>query len=143
MNSDTQLAVSLHILTLLAYGGGERMTSEFMASSVNTNPVVIRRTLGKLRRAGFVRSRSGKQGGWELTRKPEEITLREVMAAVRTSPVLALRRESPNPACPVGANLRDVLLEYYARAEDALLASLGEATIADLAGRISAAVNRG
>jgi DNA-binding IscR family transcriptional regulator len=38
-------AVATHVLTLLASGEGEAMTSEFIVRSVNTNPVAVRRIL--------------------------------------------------------------------------------------------------
>ena len=50
----SKLTVGVHILTLLASSPGEPLTSEYIAGSVNTNPVVIRRLLGLLREAGVV-----------------------------------------------------------------------------------------
>ncbi|HEU0122373.1 MAG TPA: Rrf2 family transcriptional regulator [Bryobacteraceae bacterium] len=136
MNADTQLTVGIHILCLLASQPGERITSEWIAGSVNTNPVVVRRTLGKLRRAGLVRSANGKGGGWELLRPPESISLRELFALLRTAPVLAMHRDAPNPQCPIGAGIQRALPGYYRQAEEALASSLGTVTIADVLGSV-------
>ena len=60
-------AVAVHLLTLLAmFEGGEPLPSGYMADSVNTNAVVVRRILGALREAGLVRSQEGSGGGWYL-----------------------------------------------------------------------------
>jgi hypothetical protein len=56
MNVSTRFTIALHILTLLASSQGEALTSEYIAGSVNTNPVVVRRLLGLLRKQGFVSS---------------------------------------------------------------------------------------
>ncbi|MBI2688054.1 MAG: Rrf2 family transcriptional regulator [Acidobacteria bacterium] len=143
MNQDTQLAISIHILCLLALSEGERTTSERIAGSVNTNPVVIRRTLGRLRRAGFVHSQNGIGGGWTLARPAKEITLRALMDVIRTSPLLAMRREAPNPDCLVGSQIRPVLTGYYEKAEAALLERLGESTVADVVRDIVRAARKG
>ncbi len=132
MNSNTQLTVGIHILCLLAWGDGQRMTSEFIAGSVNTNPVVIRRQLSRLRRAGFVRSRNGAGGGWELVRPADQITLRDVFNATGPTPLVSLHRGDPNPECPVGASIQRILGVHYKRAEDAYAKSLEKTTIADL-----------
>ena len=56
----------------------------------NTNPVIIRRCLGDLRRAGLVSVRHGAGAGWGLARAPEEITLLEVHDAVGQEPPFGL-----------------------------------------------------
>ena len=71
---NSKLTVGIHILTLLASSPGEAQTSEYIAGSVNTNPVVIRRLLGLLREAGIVESQGGHGGGWRLQRPAERIT---------------------------------------------------------------------
>ena len=56
MNTNQQFAVSVHILTVLAASSGQVVTSEYIAESVDTNPVVIRRVMGHLREHGLVES---------------------------------------------------------------------------------------
>ena len=56
--------------------------SEMIAESVNTNPVVIRRILSKLRDADLVDSKSGPNGGSEIARHPSKIKLSEIYEAV-------------------------------------------------------------
>jgi DNA-binding IscR family transcriptional regulator len=144
LNQDTQLTVAIHILCLLASSTDadphHRLTSEVIAGSVNTNPVVIRRSLGKLRRAGMVTSQGGSKGGWELVRPASAINLRQVFEAVRTTPLLlALHRNSPNPKCEVGAGVTRALTDIYQQADIALVKNLERITIADVLAAIRSA----
>ncbi|HEX8852924.1 MAG TPA: Rrf2 family transcriptional regulator, partial [Pyrinomonadaceae bacterium] len=82
MSANSRFAVAVHALTLLAWAGEEPVKSEYLACSVNTNPVVIRRILCALARAGLVTSQTGASGGSRLARPAAEITLREVYRAV-------------------------------------------------------------
>ena len=74
----SKLSVGIHILTIFALKPGEPLTSEFIACSVNTNPVVIRRLLGSLRAAGIVESRAGVGGGWSLLVDPKPVSTARV-----------------------------------------------------------------
>src|SRR5690348_7489088 len=113
MANNSQFAVAIHILTMLAREKDASMTSEHMGGSVNTNPVFIRRILGMLGRAGLVVSQSGVGGGWRLLRAPEKITLLDVYRAVDEGHLLAHSHSEPNPACLVGRNIQRTLNHYF------------------------------
>src|SRR5580700_3961626 len=67
MAANSRLTIAVHALAWLALaqrGGRQQLTSDQVAASVNTNPVIIRRSLGELRRAGLVSVRRGANPGW-------------------------------------------------------------------------------
>jgi len=132
MNVSTRFTIALHILTLLASSRGEALTSEYIAGSVNTNPVVVRRLLGLLRKRGIVSSQPGTGGGWQLTRDPESITLLDVRCAVNEGSPFAMHSQPPNPACPVGRNIQASLAGVYRQAEQAMEAELARTTVGKL-----------
>ena len=134
MASSVKFAVGVHILVLLAARGETPSTSAFIASSVNTNPVVVRRLLGRLRQAGLVRITPGPLGGAILRRPASGITLRQVYDALETQPVIALH-EGPNPACPVGRHIGEVLAGVTAAAEEAVHAELAALTLEEIVRR--------
>jgi DNA-binding IscR family transcriptional regulator len=134
MNS--RFSTAVHILTLLASSPEERMTSEFIALSVGTNPVVIRRQLALLREAKLVDSKGARGGGWELTRDPAKITLRQVREALGEEAGFRMHRNEPHPKCVVGQNVRAVLEDVYEDAERAVMKSLERWTVADLLNRV-------
>ncbi len=141
MITNLRFPVALHILTLLAADGTKPLTSEEIASSVNTNPVVIRRVMAFLRANGLVESRPGVNGGWRLTEPAASITLRKVFESVQEDELLTMHAH-PNPRCPIGGHIRDSLHEVFAEAEKALRASLSKQTIADVLEDVRARAGR-
>ncbi len=139
MAFSTRFSVAVHVLTLLACSEEELLTSAFMAGSVGTNEVVVRRLLGPLRDAGLVESRLGSGGGWALALKPEEIRLDRVWRAVEEGTELLARHERPNPACLVGRNIQRALDGVSCDAARAFEATLASHTVASvLAGVLEA-----
>jgi DNA-binding IscR family transcriptional regulator len=122
-------------MVLLALDG-QAQSSALLAGSVDTNPVVIRRLLGLLHRAGLVRGRTGPGGGFTLARPASSITLADVFRAVEVGGA-APARHRPNAACPVGGAVPDELRRIGERAERAFLASLAGETLAGTARRVS------
>ena len=134
MNS--RFSAAVHALTLLASMPGERLSSEMIAGSIGTNPVVVRRQLSLLREAGLFTSKGARGGGWELTRDPKRITLRQVREALGAEASFRMHRNEPNPNCVVGLHVRDVLEDVYADADAALMQRLDKWTVASLLDRV-------
>lgn len=134
MNTDTRLAVAAHILALLSFVGKEYRTSDLLARSVNTNPVVVRRLTSQLKKAGLVDVRRG-QGGSTLNRKPETITLLDVYKAVvaKTDICPFHMHQQPNCNCYIGRNIHDALAVPLEKVNQAMQTSLATTTIADIA----------
>ena len=130
MAESCRFAFAVHILAVLAQRG-RGVTSDVLAGSVNTNPVVVRRILSSLRRAGLVCCVKGAGGGATLCRAPESIGLDEIYRAIEPQRSLAGKRHHPNLRCPVGRQIKRVLEDVYASAQCALEASLAEKTLAD------------
>ncbi len=138
---NAKLTVGIHMLTLLALAGATALRSDTIARSVNTNPVVIRRLLALLRRAGFVQSASGPGGGWRLKCAPGEIRLSDVRLAIEENrAVFPLHNSEPNAACPVGGNIQDILVDIYEDAVRAMDRQLALVTIGDVLASIRARV---
>jgi Rrf2 family protein len=131
MNTSSRFAVAVHVLSLLATTPGP-VSSVHIAGSVNTNPVLIRRILGQLGRAGFTQSFRGATGGTLLARTPAEINLLDVYRAVEEPGVLGLHRSDPNPDCEVGRNITRVLGGVFDRAQDAVERVIESMTLHDI-----------
>lgn len=130
MNTNQRFAISVHALTLLA-ASEKPLTSAAIASSVDTNPVVIRRTMASLREHGLVDSKSGAHGGWHLLRKPKQIALCDVYRSLGEEDVLAIHSH-PNKHCPIGGKITVPLKNIFKEAQTALEKSLGNHTVADI-----------
>jgi Rrf2 family protein len=109
MAANSQFSMAVHVLSMLARSKDENLKSDFLACSVNTNAVVIRRLLGALNQAKLVISQTGANGGSRLARPPNEIDLSEIYKAVNCGEVFALHARAPSKDCPVGKNIEAVL----------------------------------
>jgi DNA-binding IscR family transcriptional regulator len=108
------------------------VTSEILAKAMQTNPVVIRRTMAGLRDHGYVRSEKGHGGGWSLDCDLSKVTLRDIYSALGSPPLLALRHRTEEPGCLVETAVNGALETSFQEAEALLLARLGEVTLATL-----------
>jgi Rrf2 family protein len=137
MNASSRFVVATHILAGLhcakQVSGIDSVTSDFIAESVNTNPVVIRRLLGQLKKAGLVVSHAGSKGGFSLAKPTSRITLLEVYRATEEGSLFHFHYSEPNPDCPVGCTIQESLTSVCDEAEAALENVLSKRTISSLA----------
>ena len=136
MQFSFRMPVAVHIMLCIAkFDGVFKTTSTFLASSVNVNPVIIRKTLGQLKAAGLVEVAAG-VGGAKLTKAPQNITLQDVFQAVEEDEDLFHIQDNPNPQCPVGRNIHQVLGSRLSMVKDHMLNDFAKITLADLLGDI-------
>ena len=115
MNTSSKFVVATHVLTGLAgkreyFCEGTTTSSKMLAESVNTNPVVIRRILAMLNKAGLIISKPGSNGGALLSRNPNKITLDEIYRAVNENEGLFHSHyRAPSSVCPIGANIQTAM----------------------------------
>lgn len=128
----SRVAVAVHVLAYLAWRREEAVTSERIASSVNTNPVVVRRIVGALRNAGIVNVQPGVGGGAQLAREPDRITMLDVYRAVEEKEDLFAVHADPCRNCDIGSNIREVLQGVFCHAHQAMQNVLADVTIADV-----------
>jgi DNA-binding IscR family transcriptional regulator len=111
----------------------KKVTSDFIAGSVNTNPVVIRKIMGLLREAGLIDVAAG-TGGIALTRSPGKISLLDIYRAADTVKEGELFKihEDTAPRCPVGGSIAELLGGYFESAQEAMEAELARSSLQDL-----------
>tara|TARA_R110000787_G_scaffold1820_1_gene7740 strand:- start:1985 stop:2455 length:471 start_codon:yes stop_codon:yes gene_type:complete len=135
MSDSQRFPVAAHVLAYLAhkdaFAPGQAIASAVLASSVPTNPVVVRRVTALLARAGLIATRPGASGGAWLLHRPEDIALDSVLHAVHGCAHLG----SP-PAgargCPVGEHIPRQVGKALVAANTAAAEALSRITIADL-----------
>ena len=134
MQISSRFTVALHIFACIEYFGDEcKVTSDFLAASINTNPVIIRRILGQLSKAGLIKVARG-TGGIEITRPVKDITFLDVYKAVEPieDGVLFHFHENPNPDCPVGRNIHALLDGKLCSIQDAMEDRMKGYTLEDI-----------
>jgi len=134
--------MAVHVLAVLAYKDGDRVTSAFLAGSVNTNPVIVRRLLLALQRARLVETCKGAGAGSRLTRSARRINLGEVYRAVEGPEPFGKPARQPNSDCPVGHCIRDTLQKVFLSAEAALERDLEKTTLGDVMDAVRACAGK-
>ena len=131
MNRDSRLSVALHVLLHMRELDGP-VTSETLGSMMDTNPVVIRRTLGGLRDAGIVAAEKGHGGGWTLAADLRALTLADVYASLGTSSLFGIGLRDDAPRCPLERQVNRAVGDALAEAEARLMERFRSVNVADL-----------
>jgi len=131
MKRNSRLSLALHTLGHMASAPERMQTSANIAAHAGTNPVVVRRVLGKLREAGLLESEKGHAGGWRLARAPSEITLADVYLALDES-LIASPTADDAPKCSVEHVLQKKVASVMHDIEQSLITRLAATTIAEV-----------
>ncbi len=134
MQISSRFTVALHIFTAVdVFKDDYKVTSDFLAKSIGTNPVIIRKLLSQLKNAGLIKVARG-TGGIELTRDLSDISFYDVYQAIEPVENGNLFRfhDSPNPQCPVGRNIHALLDDKLADIQNAMEERMKKYTLVDL-----------
>ncbi|MDD6382346.1 Rrf2 family transcriptional regulator [Mitsuokella sp.] len=134
MQISTKFTIAIHVLTAVRYFSQDyKITSDFLAGSIGSNPVIIRNIMSQLREAGLIVVKRG-PGGITIDRPLAEITFLDVYKAVETNSDGNLFRfhENPNPACPVGRNIHQALDKSLREIQQHFEEDLRHYTLADV-----------
>jgi DNA-binding IscR family transcriptional regulator len=129
MQVSTKFTIAVHLIAAAKFFEGQyKVTSQFLAGSIGSNPVIVRNIMSQLQQAGIIDVKRG-TGGITISRPLSEITFLDIYNAVETGSGSDLFRfhEKPNPQCPVGKNIH--------RALDGQLEEIQSDFEKDLAGR--------
>lgn len=135
MQVPSRFTIAIHMLVIVALEGKEnKITSDFLASSVGVNPVIIRKTLSQLKKAELVTVARG-TGGAEIIKNLENISLLDIYQAVeclgKTGQLFSFH-DNPNPNCPIGSNIHGVLDQKLDKIQMAMEQELGQTSLAQL-----------
>ena len=132
MQISSRFTIATHMLIVLALEGKKRkLTSDILAGSVGVNPVIIRKTLSQLKNAGMITVARG-TGGAEIAKDLKDISLLDVYSAVEClgkSGQLFSFHDKPNPDCPIGKNIHNVLDDRLAAIQSAMEAELAQTSL--------------
>ncbi|HBA69420.1 MAG TPA: transcriptional regulator [Lachnospiraceae bacterium] len=135
MQISSRFTIAIHIFSCMETFGKEyKITSDFLASSINVNPVIIRKILSQLKNAGLIEVARG-TGGTTAARPIDQITFYDVYLAVDLleEGELFHFHDNPNPNCPVGRNIHAVLDDKLEHIQEAMENEMKRYTIADVA----------
>src|SRR5262249_7628831 len=131
LRRDSRLSGILHVLLHMAQHSGP-LTSETLARTMDTNPVVVRRVMAGLRGRGRGRSDQGAGGGWSVCCDLEKVTLRDIYDALDSPEILAIGNRSEASECLVEQAVNAALGKAFDEAETLLITRFGEVVLANL-----------
>ena len=134
MQISSRFTIAIHIFACIeTFKEDYKITSDFLSSSINVNPVIIRKLLSQLKSAGLIEVARG-TGGTAITRPIDEITFYDVYKAVDLleDGELFHFHENPNPNCPVGKNIHTALDDKLLKIQEAMENEMKKYTIADV-----------
>ena len=134
MQISSRFTIAIHIFSCIdTFEDEHKITSDFLASSIQVNPVIIRKLLGQLKDAELITVQRG-SGGASLARPAEEISLLDVFNAVESldNSKLFHFHENPNPQCPVGRSIHPVLDGRLDQIQKAMEREMQSITLADI-----------
>lgn len=134
MQIPSRFTIAIHIFSCIhTFEKEYKITSEFLAGSINVNPVIIRKLLSQLKAAGLVNVQRG-SGGAYIAKPPEQITFLDIYNAVECieNGELFHFHEHPNPSCPVGRNIHNILDDKLRQVQKAMEAEMEKITLADV-----------
>jgi len=131
MRVSAKVDYALRAMTELAAAAPDLMTAEQLATAQKIPPKFLESILAQLRNGGLVASQRGAEGGYQLARPAEEISIAEVIRELE-GPIATVRGERPDDLEYGGAaaGLRNVWLELRTQ----IRGVLEETTLADIAG---------
>ncbi len=134
MQISSRFTVALHIFTAVdVFKDDYKVTSDFLAGSIGTNPVIVIKLLTQLKNAGLITVARG-TGGIELTKELSEISFYDVYQAIEPLEGGDLFRfhDAPNPQCPVGRNIHALLDDKLSDIQEAMESEMKKYTLQDL-----------
>lgn len=134
MQISSRFTIAIHMLACMDVFKDEyKITSDFLASSIHVNPVIIRKLLSQLKEAGLIEVKRG-PGGAAIAKSLDEITFFDVYRSVDCveENTLFHFHENPDPNCPVGKNIHQVLDDKLIRIQAAMEEELKSITLADV-----------
>lgn len=132
MKRNSRLSLALHTLSHMAGDPFRVRTSADIADHAGTNPVVVRRVLGKLREAGLLTSEKGHAGGWKLAKPAEGISLADVYLALDERLVSGSGQDEEPSSCSVETDLQVRVAQVLFEIEESLVARLRETSLTDV-----------
>ncbi|SFB17062.1 DNA-binding transcriptional regulator, IscR family [Acetitomaculum ruminis DSM 5522] len=134
MQISTKFTTAMHVLIAVKFfSGKKKITSDFLAGSTGSNPVIIRNIMGQLKAAGFIDIKRG-PGGIKLQKELDEITFLDLYKAVENNTEDNIFRfhEISNPVCPIGKNIHKVLESSLHDIQDKFEAELDKHYISEI-----------
>lgn len=135
MKYSYKLSDAIHLLSYLKIYQNDDLSSKAIATSIGSNPSVVRQLMSDLRKAGLIETRKGAATPI-LAKDPKDISLLEIYQAINMDHSLLHVDPKTNPQCIVGGNIQNTLNGFYNEIELAALTKMSQISLQDIIGDI-------
>ena len=134
MTSD--YCVAVHALVYLNHKA-KVLSSEELAENICTNPARVRKVMAKLKKAGFVKTKEGSEGGYPFDQDADQVTLDQIAQALEIRFVdTAWKSGDTDMKCLVASGMAGLMDEIFDDLNEQCRKRLKEITIGTLDHRI-------
>ena len=134
MTSD--YCVAVHALVYLNHKA-KVLSSEELAENICTNPARVRKVMAKLKKAGFVKTKEGSEGGYLFDEDADQVTLDQIAQALEIRFVdTAWKSGDTDMKCLVASGMAGLMDEIFDDLNEQCRKRLKEITIGTLDHRI-------
>ena len=134
MTSD--YCVAVHALVYLNHKA-KVLSSEELAENICTNPARVRKVMAKLKKAGFVKTKEGSEGGYLFDQDADQVTLDQIAQALEIRFVgSAWKSGDTDMKCLVASGMAGLMDEIFDDLNEQCRKWLKEITIGTLDHRI-------
>ena len=134
MQISSRFTIAVHIFACIdTFGKDQKITSDFLSTSINVNPVIIRKILSSLKKSHLLNVQRG-TGGTTIAKPLDQITLFDIYQSVECveNGELFHFHENPNNNCPVGKNIHNILDNKLMRVQKVMEDNSSSITLKDV-----------
>ena len=128
--------MAVHALVYLNHKA-KVLSSEELAENICTNPARVRKVMAKLKKAGFVKTKEGSEGGYLFDQDADQVTLDQIAQALEIRFVdTAWKSGDTDMKCLVASGMAGLMDEIFDDLNEQCRKRLKEITIGTLDHRI-------
>ena len=131
MKGNHQFSIAVHMMTCLG-ASRDGMPSSILATSVNTSPSFIRRTLAKLSKAKLVKTTVGKSGTCSLNKDAKRISMLDIYKAVEAPGAFSIHQYPAQKACDISCKIKSSMTRVLDKTQTAMEESLKKVSLAEV-----------
>ncbi|MFN7169165.1 MAG: Rrf2 family transcriptional regulator [Pannonibacter sp.] len=129
---DQRFSVAVHAMCVLTFRSPELSNAVFLGENISVNPLIVKRIIGSMVKAGLAEAVLGARGGYRLARAADQVSLWDIYYAVQGSGPFRKRHGMPESNCDEGRAIDRVVYDLYTDLDLVVEARMKQVTLAHI-----------
>ncbi|WP_439530093.1 Rrf2 family transcriptional regulator [Pannonibacter sp.] len=129
---DQRFSVAVHAMCVLTFRSPDLSNAVFVGDNISVNPLIVKRIIGSMVKAGLAEAVLGARGGYRLARPADQVTLWDIYFAVQGSGPFRKRHGMPESNCDEGRAIDRVVYDLYTDLDLVVETRLKQVTLAHI-----------